>query len=96
MESARSLMRHGQTQCRRGVVPDRSGIRPLPKAARVYAALLRDGWVLARQRGSHRLLRKDDRTLVFAHHDARELGRVQLALLAREAGDTMDELRAIL
>lgn len=66
------------------------------KAARVYAALLRDGWVLARQRGSHRLLRKDDRKLVFAHHDARELGRVQLAQLAREAGYTMDELKAIL
>ena len=66
------------------------------KAARVYAALLRDGWVLTRQRGSHRMLRKDERTLVFAHHDARELGRVQLSQLAREAGYTMDELRAIL
>ena len=66
------------------------------KASRVYAALLRDGWVLTRQRGSHRMLRKDERMLVFAHHHARELGRVQLSQLAREAGYTMDELRAIL
>jgi predicted RNA binding protein YcfA (HicA-like mRNA interferase family) len=77
-------------------VPDQLRYLPVAKAARVYAALLRDGWVLTRQRGSHRMLRKHDRTLVFAHHNARELGRVQLAQLAREAGYTMDELRAIL
>ncbi len=77
-------------------VPDQLRYLPVAKAARVYAALLRDGWVLARQRGSHRMLRKHDRTLVFAHHNARELGQVQLAQLAREAGYTMDELRAIL
>jgi predicted RNA binding protein YcfA (HicA-like mRNA interferase family) len=75
---------------------DQLPYEPVAKAARVYAALLRDGWKLTRQRGSHRLLRKDDRTLVFAHHDVRELGRVQLAQLAREAGYTMNELRAIL
>lgn len=75
---------------------DRLRYALVAKAARVYAALLRDGWVLTRQRGSHRLLRKNDRSLVFAHHDARELGRVQLAQLAREAGYTMDQLRAIL
>jgi predicted RNA binding protein YcfA (HicA-like mRNA interferase family) len=62
----------------------------------VYAALRRDGWVLVRQRGSHRLLRKDDRTLLFAHHDGRDLGPVHLAQLARDAGYTMERLRALL
>jgi hypothetical protein len=33
-----------------------------------------------------------DVPLVFAHHDARELARVQLAQLARESGYTMHEL----
>ncbi len=77
-------------------MPDQLRHLPVAKAARVYAALLRDGWVLTRQRGSHRMLRKHNRTLVFAHRNARELGRVQLAQLARRAGYTMDELRAIL
>ena len=68
----------------------------MARAARVYAALLRDGWVLVRQRGSHRILRKGDRTLIFAHHDRRDLGRVHLAQLARETGYTMDELRGLI
>ncbi len=68
----------------------------MAKAARVYAALLRDGWVLVRQRGSHRLLRKEQRTLIFAHNDTRDLGRVQLTQLAQQAGFTMEELRKLL
>jgi predicted RNA binding protein YcfA (HicA-like mRNA interferase family) len=45
-----------------------------PIAGCVYAALVRDGWTLIRYRGSHRLLRKASRTLIFAHHDGRDLG----------------------
>jgi hypothetical protein len=36
-------------------------VRDIPKAARVLAALQRDGWTDTRRRGSHRVLVKDDR-----------------------------------
>jgi predicted RNA binding protein YcfA (HicA-like mRNA interferase family) len=65
---------------------------PWQKPHECMPPLLRDGWVLTRQRGSHRMLPKDERTPAFAHHDAHELGGVQLAQLARDAGYTMDEI----
>src|SRR5664280_581799 len=39
-------------------------VRDMPKAARVLAALQRDGWTETRRRGSHRVLVKDDRRRV--------------------------------
>ncbi len=80
----------------RYTVADRAGPAPVPardaKAARVYAALLRDGWGCSPASGAAPHAHKDERTPAFAHHDAHELGGVQLAQLARGAGYTMDEL----
>jgi len=54
----------------------RSVILPhhMPKAARVLAALKRDGWTETRRRGSHRVLVKDDRQRVWAYHEGVDLG----------------------
>ena len=68
----------------------------MPKAARVLAALKRDGWVQVRRKGSHRRLVKGGRSGTFAFHDARDLGTVELAQIASEFGYTLDELRTIL
>jgi predicted RNA binding protein YcfA (HicA-like mRNA interferase family) len=60
---------------------------PATKARRVLAALLRIGWSLKRQAGSHRILERigwDD--YVFAFHDDEELGPRMLARIARRTG----------
>ncbi|MBL8613918.1 MAG: type II toxin-antitoxin system HicA family toxin [Myxococcales bacterium] len=60
---------------------------PATKASRVLAALLRNGWSVARSRGSHRLLRHaDGRELVFAFHDGDEVGPRMLARIAKSTG----------
>ena len=54
---------------------------------RVLAALLRAGWTIKRQRGSHRLLTKPGWSdYTFAYHDRAELGRGALILLAKKTG----------
>jgi predicted RNA binding protein YcfA (HicA-like mRNA interferase family) len=51
----------------------------------VLAALLRTGWQIKRQRGSHRLLAKPGREdYTFAYHDRAEFGRGALELLGRK------------
>ena len=67
----------------------------MPKAARVLAALKRDGWQEVRKRGSHRRLRKGDVSRTWAFHDRHDLGQVQLAQLARQFGYTLDDLRKL-
>lgn len=68
----------------------------MPKAARVLAALKRDGWVQMRQRGSHRRLVKDGVEGTFAFHDSVDLGRTDMAHVAQQFGYTLDELRRLL
>jgi len=47
---------------------------PSTRARRVLAALLRIGWTLKRQSGSHRTLSRDGwPDLVFAFHDSEEI-----------------------
>jgi predicted RNA binding protein YcfA (HicA-like mRNA interferase family) len=49
---------------------------PSTRARRVLAALLRIGWTLKRQSGSHRTLSRDGwPDFVFAFHDSEESGR---------------------
>ena len=67
----------------------------MPKAAQVLAALKRDGWQEVRRRGSHRLLRKGDVSQTWAFHDGLDLGKVQLAQIARQFGYTLDDLRKL-
>ena len=66
---------------------------PASKARRVLAALLRIGWVIKRQSGSHRTLSRSGwPDVVFAFHDDEELGPVMLARIAKRTGLTADDL----
>lgn len=66
---------------------------PAAKARRVYAALLRIGWVLKRESGSHRTLsRAGWPDLVFAFHDQEEIGPRMVARIAKQSGLTPDDL----
>lgn len=57
------------------------------KAKRVYAALLRIGWTLKRQVGSHRKLQRTGwPNYTFAFHDSEEVGPVALARVAKDTG----------
>jgi predicted RNA binding protein YcfA (HicA-like mRNA interferase family) len=57
------------------------------KARRVLAALLRIGWSVKRQSGSHRILERSGYTdYVFAFHDNDEIGPRMLARIAKHTG----------
>lgn len=60
---------------------------------RVLAALLRLGWTIKRERGSHRTLARPGwADVVFAFHDQGEIGPRMLARLAKHTGLTPDDL----
>jgi predicted RNA binding protein YcfA (HicA-like mRNA interferase family) len=66
---------------------------PASKARRVLAALLKIGWQIKRQSGSHRTLSRagwDD--FVFAFHDDEEIGPKMLARIARRTGLSPNDL----
>ena len=66
---------------------------PAAKARRVLAALLRLGWTIKRERGSHRTLARTGwPDFVFAFHDHEELGPRMLARVAKHTGLTPDDL----
>ena len=66
---------------------------PSTKASRVLAALLRIGWQVKRQKGSHRLLAKAGwMDYTFAYHDRVELGRSALELLGKKTGLRPEDL----
>ena len=63
------------------------------KARRVFAALLRMGWRVKRTSGSHRILEREGwADIVFAYHDADEVGPRILAKIARRSGLTPEDL----
>jgi predicted RNA binding protein YcfA (HicA-like mRNA interferase family) len=63
------------------------------KARRVLAALLRIGWRVKRQTGSHRILERDGwADTVFALHDDEEIGPRMLTRIAKRTGLTPDDL----
>jgi len=63
------------------------------KAQRVLAALLRIGWTVKRQAGSHRTLQRQGfPDYVFAFHDRDEIGPHMLARIARHTGLNPDDL----
>lgn len=80
----------GHPDCRRHAYG-----RGMAKAARILAALNRDGWVDSRRSGSHRVLVKGDQQRVWAYHDGVDLGSPALARIARDYGYTVDELRKL-
>jgi predicted RNA binding protein YcfA (HicA-like mRNA interferase family) len=66
---------------------------PAAKAGRVLRALIRIGWSIKRQRGSHRTLSRQGRPdFVFAFHDNEELGPRMLARIAKHTGLRPDDL----
>ncbi|HWP91290.1 MAG TPA: type II toxin-antitoxin system HicA family toxin [Thermodesulfobacteriota bacterium] len=66
---------------------------PSTKAKRVLAALLRIGWGIKRQSGSHRTLSRPGwPDVVFAFHDNEEIGSRMLARIAKVTGLKPDDL----
>jgi predicted RNA binding protein YcfA (HicA-like mRNA interferase family) len=66
---------------------------PSTKASRVLSALLRIGWRIKRESGSHRVLERPDwPDAVFAFHDREEIGPKMLARLAKVTGLKPEDL----
>ena len=66
---------------------------PSTRAQRVLAALLRIGWAIKRQSGSHRTLARPGwPDFVFAFHDGEEIGPRMLARIAKRTGLTPGDL----
>lgn len=63
------------------------------KARLVFAALLRLGWSIKRESGSHRTLARPGwPDFVFAFHDHDEIGPRMLARIAKHTGLTPSDL----
>lgn len=66
---------------------------PSIKAKRLLAVLLRLGWEVKRQSGSHKTLSRNDwPDFVFAFHDGDEIGPKMLARIAKHTGLSPDDL----
>jgi predicted RNA binding protein YcfA (HicA-like mRNA interferase family) len=66
---------------------------PSTRARTVLAALLRLGWAVKRQTGSHKILsRAGWPDLVFAFHDRDEIGPKMLARIAKNSGLRPEDL----
>jgi predicted RNA binding protein YcfA (HicA-like mRNA interferase family) len=63
------------------------------RARRVLAALLRMGWIVKRQSGSHRTFSRPGwPDFVFAFHDTEEIGPRMLARIAKRTGLSPEDL----
>ncbi len=66
---------------------------PATQASRVLSALLRIGWRIKRQSGSHRVLERHGwADVVFAFHERDEIGPRMLARLAKVTGLRPEDL----
>ncbi len=66
---------------------------PSAKAKRVLATLLRIGWTVKRESGSHKTLqRSGSADFVFAFHDKEEIGPRMLARIAKHTGLKPEDL----
>lgn len=66
---------------------------PSTKARRVLAALIRIGWHVKRQSGSHRTLAREGwPDFVFAFHDDEQLGLRMLTRIERRTGLRPEDL----
>ena len=66
---------------------------PSAKAKKVLAALLRIGWVVKRQTGSHKTLSRSGwPDYVFAFHDGDEIGPSMISRIAKATGLTPADL----
>ncbi|MEO7453922.1 MAG: type II toxin-antitoxin system HicA family toxin [Fimbriimonadales bacterium] len=63
------------------------------KGSEVLKALLRRGWEIKRQKGSHKTLAHPELgDYVFSFADHEEIGRTMLARIAKRTGLTPDDL----
>ena len=63
------------------------------KASHVLGSLLKSGWSVKRQRGSHRILTKVGRPdCTFAFHDGEEIGPRMLARIAKHTDLSPEDL----
>ena len=63
------------------------------KGKRVFAALLRLGWMLKKQVGSHRKLQRSGwPNFTFCFHDSEEVGLTALSKIGKETGLRPDDL----
>lgn len=66
---------------------------PTAKASLVLKALLKIGWTIKRQKGSHRILAKRGfKDVTFAFHEREEIGPRMLARIAKHTGLTPKDL----
>ena len=66
---------------------------PSTRASRVLAALLRIGWAIKRQGGSHKTLTREGwPDYTFPFHDSDEVGPRMLARIAKHTGLTPEDL----
>jgi predicted RNA binding protein YcfA (HicA-like mRNA interferase family) len=66
---------------------------PSVKAKRLLAALIRIGWQIKRQSGSHKTLSRNGwPDFVFAFHDGDEIGPKMLARVAKHTGLSPNDL----
>ena len=66
---------------------------PSSKAKQVLAALIRIGWHIKRQSGSHKTLAREGwGDYVFAFHDSEEIGPKMLARVAKHTGLRPEDL----
>lgn len=66
---------------------------PSAKARRVLAALLKIGWKLKRQSGSHRTLSRSGwPDFIFAFHDDEEIGPKMLSRVSKHTGLKPEDL----
>jgi predicted RNA binding protein YcfA (HicA-like mRNA interferase family) len=70
--------------------------QPVVSGRRLVKLLEAEGWVVARQRGSHVRLRKDGRRLALVVPLHRELKKGTVAGILRDAGLHSDDLRRLL
>jgi len=67
---------------------------PSIKANRLLASLIRVGWSVKRQTGSHKTLEKSGYPdYVFAFHDNIEIGPKMLARVAKHTGLTLNDIQ---
>jgi len=66
---------------------------PAVKTKKLLRALESIGWVVVRQRGSHRIMSKDGyQDYTFAFHDKEEIGPKMLSKIAKYTGLTPNDL----
>ena len=66
---------------------------PSAKAKRVLASLLRIGWTIKRESGSHKTLSRPGwPDVIFAFHDKEEIGPKMLARIAKNTGLKPEDL----